>query len=76
MGEVRRGKWEPAGAGLGVGTGQPRVGRAEGARAGRRLGKLEGLTGLGRVELENWEKEPQVGETPCPAPRAGSSTLA
>ena len=67
------------GAGLGwagVGTGWPRVGRAEGARVGRRLGKLEGLVGLGRVELENWEKEPQVGETACPAPRAGSSTLA
>ena len=34
---------ELAGAGLGVGTGRPRLGRAEGARAGRRLGKRGAL---------------------------------
>ena len=63
---------ELAGAGLGVGTGWPRWGRAEGARAGRRLGKREGLAGLGRVGLENGEKEPHEGgplvlhpPTPC-----------
>lgn len=67
LGEVRQDLRELAGAGLGVGTGRPRLGRAEGARAGRRLGK-RGARGAGEGGPRERGEGASGAGTPCPDP--------